>query len=47
MTMHFSVGRDSSGGGEVLFYGALDSSLAISSNITPRIPAGDLVVTAY
>jgi len=29
------IGRDSSGAGEVIFWGALSSSLAVSSGITP------------
>ena len=43
---HFGVGTDSSGAGVLLFSGALDSSLAISSGITPQFDAGDLTITA-
>ena len=39
---HFGVGTDSTGTGTLLFSGALDSSLAISSGITPEFAAGDL-----
>jgi len=39
----FSVGRDSSSTGEVLWYGALTSSLAISNGITPSFAIGALV----
>jgi hypothetical protein len=43
---HFSLGTDASGAGNVLYFGALkdsggsDTSLAISENITPQVPAG-------
>lgn len=43
---HFGIGTDSSGAGNLLFSGALSSSLAISSGITPSIAAGALTVTA-
>lgn len=42
---YFSVGRDSSGAGEVLWYGALTSSLAVSNGITPSFAIGALVCT--
>lgn len=42
---HFGIGSDSSGTGNLFFKGALGSSLAVSNNITPTIPAGDLDVT--
>ena len=29
-------------GGDLLFWGALDASLAVSAGITPNIPVGDL-----
>ena len=41
----FSIGRDSSGAGEVLWYGALTSSLAISNGITASFAIGALVAT--
>jgi len=43
---HFSIGRDASGAGEVLYFGTLKdsggsaTSLAISTNIQPQVPAG-------
>lgn len=40
-----SVGRDSSGAGEVLWWGALTSSLAVSANITPSFAINALTVT--
>lgn len=43
---HFGIGTDASGAGVLLFSGALDSNLAISSGITPEFAAGDLYVTA-
>lgn len=42
---YFAVGRDSTGTGEILVSGALTSSLAISTGITPSFAAGALVVT--
>lgn len=39
---HFGVGRASSGTGELVFSGALTSSLAVSVNITPEFAAGAL-----
>ncbi len=42
---HFSVGTSSSGPGKVLYYGALSSSLAVSSGIQPQFATGDLDVT--
>jgi len=42
---HFGIGTDTSGAGVLLFSAALDSSLAISSGITPEFAAGDLYVT--
>lgn len=41
---HFGIGTDSSGAGNLLFYGALTSSLAISSGITPEFAIGQLDV---
>jgi hypothetical protein len=42
---HFSIGRASSGTGEILVSGALTSSLAISNGITPSFAIGTLVAT--
>lgn len=42
---HFSIGRDSSGTGEILLSGALTASLSVSSGITPTFAAGALVAT--
>lgn len=42
---HFSIGTAASGAGILLYSGALDSSLAISSGITPQFAIGDLDVT--
>lgn len=42
---HFSVGYESSGATKILYYGALSASLAVSTGITPEIPAGDLDIT--
>lgn len=42
---HFSVGRASAGAGEIIVSGALTSSLAVSSGITPSFAAGQLVAT--
>lgn len=39
---HFSIGTASSGGGVLLYKGALSASLAISSGIQPQFGAGDL-----
>jgi len=42
---HFSIGRDSSGTGEIIVSGALTSSLAISNGITPSFAIGQLTAT--
>jgi hypothetical protein len=42
---HFSIGRDTSGAGEILLSGALTASLAVSSGITPAFAAGQLAAT--
>jgi hypothetical protein len=42
---HFGVGTASSGAGVLLYKGALNSSLAVSTNITPEFGAGDLDVS--
>lgn len=39
------IGRDSSGAGEVIFWGALSSSLAVSSGITPSFAINALAAT--
>lgn len=39
---HFGVGTDASGNGNLLFFGALTSSLAVSNGITPSFAAGEL-----
>lgn len=41
---HFGIGSDSSGTGNLFFKGALTSSLAVSSGITPSFAIGDLDV---
>lgn len=42
---HFAL-VDAATAGNVILYGALDASLAVSAGITPRFKAGDLAVTA-
>jgi hypothetical protein len=42
---HFAVGTASSGTGKVLYKGALSSSLAVSSGITPQFAAGELDIS--
>lgn len=42
---HFGVGLGSSGATVLLYSGALTSSLAVSSGITPEFAAGDLDIT--
>lgn len=42
---HFGIGTATSGAGKLLWSGALTSSLAVSNNITPQIPAGDCDIT--
>lgn len=43
---HFSIGRASSSTGEILFYGALTSSLAVSNGITPSFAINSEICTA-
>lgn len=43
---HFGIGTDSSGTGNLLFKGALSSSLSVSNGITPSFAIGDLDITA-
>lgn len=42
---HVSTGKASAGATSVFHYGALNSSLAVSSGITPQFAAGALTVT--
>ena len=42
---HFGIGSDVSGTGNLFLWGALTSSLAVSSGITPSFAAGALDVT--
>jgi hypothetical protein len=42
---HWAVGTDATGAGKVLYAGAFDDSLAVSQNIRPRIPAGELNIS--
>lgn len=43
--VYFAVGTSPSGPGQILYYGALVSSLAVSNNITPSFAVGALVCT--
>lgn len=42
---HFGIGTDSTGAGNLLLKGALNSSLAISNGIQPQFAAGALTAT--
>ena len=42
---HFGIVTTSTGAGQLLYSGALSSTLAVSNNIQPQFGAGDLVVT--
>jgi len=42
---HFSIGTASSGTGQILYSGALNSSVAVSSGIQPQFAIGALTVT--
>lgn len=42
---HVSIGTASSGAGQILYSGALNSSIAISNNITPQFAASALQTT--
>ncbi len=42
---HFGIGTDSSGAGKLLYKGALTPTIAVTTGITPQIPAGGLDVT--
>lgn len=41
---HFGIGSNTSGAGYLIFSGALGASLAVSTGITPQIPAANLVI---
>lgn len=43
---YFSIGTDSSGTGQIILSGALNSPLSISSGIQPQFAAGALTATA-
>lgn len=43
---HFGIGSDTSGAGNLFFWGALSASLSVSSGITPSFAAGALDITA-
>lgn len=42
---HFGIGSDSTGVGNLFFYGALAAGLAVSTGITPQFAAGALDIT--
>lgn len=42
---HVSIGTLASGAGQILYSGALNSSLAVANLIQPQFAAGDLVTT--
>lgn len=42
---HWSLGINSSGASTILYKGSLSSSLAVSTNIAPRVGAGLLTIT--
>lgn len=42
---HFGVVTTASGAGQLLYSGALSSTLAVSNNIQPQFDIGDLVIT--
>jgi hypothetical protein len=42
---HFAIGQNVSGAGEILYFGALSSSVAVSTGVTVKITAGNLSVT--
>lgn len=43
---HFSIGRDTSGTGEIIISGALTQSLVVNPGITPSFAIGQLSATA-
>lgn len=42
---YFAIGTAATGAGEIVLFGALQSSLAVSQNIQPTFPAGSLTGT--
>ena len=42
---HLVIGTVSSGAGQILYSGALASSLVVTSGVTPQFPAGSIVTT--
>ena len=42
---HFSLVTTSSGAGQIIYSGALGSTLSVSNNIQPQFEAGTLVIT--
>lgn len=42
---HFSIGRDTSGVGQIIVSGALAATLAVSAGITPSFAIGQLLAT--
>lgn len=42
---HFSIVTTASGAGQILYSGALGSTLSVSNNIQPQFEAGTLVIT--
>lgn len=42
---HFGVVTSASGAGQLLYSGALSSTLSVSNNIQPQFDIGDLVIT--
>lgn len=42
---HFGIGTASSGTGALLYKGALSPNIAVSSGVTPQIPASGITVT--
>ncbi len=42
---HFGIGQNTSGAGDLYFFGALDSTLAVSTNVQPEFAIGTLNIT--
>ena len=42
---HFGIGQNTSGAGSLYFFGALDSTLAVSTNVQPEFAIGTLNIT--
>lgn len=40
---HVSIGTTASGAGKILYYGALDASIAISAGVTPRVKSNSTI----